>query len=835
MTVHSTSPKNCKDNTVDPRTGEALCGDCNNVSVRTTVRCNSNKSLRGWRPFGSSQTPGAATSTATAPHPMHVTLLNGKEGAGRTSVILWLKAQAALVKIPVVSTKLAKKDHQSEYHVWRKLFQQLMPKDLYQDSATQRSHITVLLRKVYPGQPLLAEHVGYPALKAALGITCSFVDEGSSSSAMPGPNKLSKGNWSQSVSGLLQRNSDIPTSVPLQDTLLKIFAYLLGKEATLVVIEHIEHADEDSLKLLVALLQQPTRSAIALSALMVDDGVRKKARIGKFLLPKSYEKDAFNASVWSKTYREMIQRHRTTTTIVLENYTLTEIEKMLISALGVKSVPPDMPQLVQEFAGGSCFWVREIVRCIKENGSEQFMSAVDGETDPTSVAAPLTGSGKSAMPFFANVGAGATTRERSVRAKPRHNSISAPRGAGSNLRASLGGAPSMWATAGAVGAVTSLRASIGGVAPSSRMSMKSQLTRAASINNLQTSCSQIQLDKLILCRFNSLATDVQRILRTASIVGLTFTGPLLQGILPKHLKVQMSAGIDVLLHQKWLYQDTECDTVYEFAHPHAHKIIYQLTPSSERNNMHQQIADYIEETYGVDKTQFAALSYHYQHCDTDKALMYCVQAVMALNDNTTVLFDFGDCVDLLFGIFGCVKTTHDCDILQQLVRHTILAVDMCYELQQAELRESRANSPHGSGWTGFLFSLVRTVSSLTTRSSISANSFRSHKSSGKYSVSSSKVVPDNSQEDANGVADNVSVGFGTGVSTRFDSETDDGESDGLDDDGTGGDYERKARRTFVSQLERLNDQLCLRRAELACTQPPGTRPSDWQLDYLDLQ
>ena len=43
-------------------------------------------------------------------------------------------------------------------------------------------------------------------------------------------------------------------------------------------------------------------------------------------------------------------------------------------------VVPDLAQLVQEFSGGSCFWVREIIQCIKDNGSEQFMQAV-GEND----------------------------------------------------------------------------------------------------------------------------------------------------------------------------------------------------------------------------------------------------------------------------------------------------------------------------------------------------------------------------------------------------------------------------------------------------------------------
>ena len=46
----------------------------------------------------------------------------------------------------------------------------------------------------------------------------------------------------------------------------------------------------------------------------------------------------------------------------------------------VGQVAPDLVQLVQEFSGGSCFWVREIIQCINDYGSEQFMQVV-GESD----------------------------------------------------------------------------------------------------------------------------------------------------------------------------------------------------------------------------------------------------------------------------------------------------------------------------------------------------------------------------------------------------------------------------------------------------------------------
>jgi hypothetical protein len=37
---------------------------------------------------------------------------------------------------------------------------------------------------------------------------------------------------------------------------------------------------------------------------------------------------------------------------------------------------PELLQLVQDFSGGSYFWVREILQFIKEHGAEQFLSEV---------------------------------------------------------------------------------------------------------------------------------------------------------------------------------------------------------------------------------------------------------------------------------------------------------------------------------------------------------------------------------------------------------------------------------------------------------------------------
>ena len=61
--------------------------------------------------------------------------------------------------------------------------------------------------------------------------------------------------------------------------------------------------------------------------------------------------------------------------------------------------------------------------------------------------------------------------------------------------------------------------------------------------------SQVKLDKLVLCRFENLHSHVQHVLRTASIIGMTFNSVVLYSIIPRHLKDQMSDCIKVRTDQ----------------------------------------------------------------------------------------------------------------------------------------------------------------------------------------------------------------------------------------------------------------------------------------------
>jgi hypothetical protein len=296
-----------------------------------------------------------------------------------------------------------------------------------------------------------------------------------------------------------------------------------------------------------------------------------------------------------------------------------------------------------------------------------------------------------------------------------------------------------------------------------------------------SSTSQLKLDKLVLCRFENLHADVQHVLRTASIIGNIVNSTVLYGVLPRHLKDQMSDCLKSLLNQKWLYQDTDNESLYQFAHPHAHAIIYELTPSSERSHIHKQIADYVEETYFDDKTQFAALSSHYKHCDSDKALHYCVQAVAVILANVVVIFDFEDCLELLQSSFPSCKTSFDVDCLMKMVSDARIA------LEKFDLN-NRPIAPKG-----FFASLL----------------------SGCVGDSGA-VAPDESSL------------------LRSSTGSDKSENSGADsENGSDKNYERQAQAYFLTELDKLNDQLCEKYVDVVDSDN-AEEAKEWQRHLLGL-
>jgi hypothetical protein len=220
--------------------------------------------------------------------------------------------------------------------------------------------------------------------------------------------------------------------------------------------------------------------------------------------------------------------------------------------------------------------------------------------------------------------------------------------------------------------------------------------QSARSHRIVATSHQAQLDKLVLVRFGGLAPEAQRVLRTASIIGVTFTADVLHAALPAHLKPELQECLHLLVLQMWLYEDSDSDQRYTFAHPHTQQIIYELTPASERNVLYALVAEYVEGKYGTDPLYFAALSHYFLHFDTDKALQYVIRAQATLLLVGT-MYDFADAVNLLGSSLAACKCTLDVDVLVKASADCKRAID-CYGKQPTA---ATGNAAVVGGWTYF--------------------------------------------------------------------------------------------------------------------------------------
>jgi len=423
---------------------------------------------------------------------------------------------------------------------------------------------------------------------------------------------------------------------------------------------------------------------------------------------------------WDVRYRGQVIKHAGTELITLEDFTTEEINKMLCIAMNVDMVPPEILSLVEDFSGGGFTWVREILHFLQEYGAEEFMAAI-GENDATqgdllggSNSVSISRHGSNASEYNSehrHSGAGGGMRRIRSRqwssrinmndsmnasgggsprhshlliannnsnnsnnnnsdgaASPKHShrSSAPPRmirtNSGRRMLASPGGAPGSSA-AGEEGG-----GSVHSVHSSHGRNHASETGGAGAAPGGGNKKSRLEL--LVVCRFEKMSTECQHVLRTASIIGLTFSKYVLLNVLKGALKAEMQEALHVLMAQRWVYQDSLDHSLFEFAHPYAHGILYQLTPSNERKAIHQATADYLEKNSSDDPTMYSLMAYHNRFCNPEKSLLYTVQATAYLLENHAV-FDLYECVDLLFGALDCCFTQPDVEVLSSLVRDAL--------------------------------------------------------------------------------------------------------------------------------------------------------------------
>jgi hypothetical protein len=555
---------------------------------------------------GSSGSTKSALQTQPSSAPAKLTLIKGKFGTGKSSAVAWLRARAVERRIPTITTRLIKQvGKKKPYSLWKKIFYQMCARaETAQDDGHWLTVNELLHAVFFPDMAQLTELVSLAALTEALGVSNTSSSEKSQGHDSP----LTPASQPVTPAATTKKPTTEQDEVYLRDALVKIFVHIFNLQPTLLIIENVHLAGERCLDLLVNILSKINHpSAIVLTAAVADTPAAINAQTAAVTESDftTVQANALEGSAWYRKYRQILLNHKNIVIIMLNHYSKDEIEALLCKALHVKVAPAELLQLVLDFSGGSFFWVREILQFIKEHGLEKFMSAVS--VGPTS---PMGSEAGNSLP---------------------------------NITAALSSNMLL--------------------SPSRSLSI-SRFNFAAG-ERAVISPHQAQLDKLVLARFNGVSPEAQRVLRTASVIGVTFEADVLLEILPQYLKSDMMNSLQALVNQLWLKQDPDKELVFSFLHPHTQQLVYDLTPSSERNHLYAQIAAFVERTRGDDVYAYAALSHYYLHCDTDKALQYVVKAETVLLIVNQV-YEFSDAVNLLSNSIRACKTSHDIAVLQKL-------------------------------------------------------------------------------------------------------------------------------------------------------------------------
>jgi hypothetical protein len=106
------------------------------------------KSMLGW--LNGSEKSVASHSVAPS---LRLVIIKGKEGSGRTTAVRWLEHKARNQRIPAFTVRGSRKDSMNEFFLWKRLFQLMVPKNIFVSNAAQRAYVKTLLDEIYPGNP----------------------------------------------------------------------------------------------------------------------------------------------------------------------------------------------------------------------------------------------------------------------------------------------------------------------------------------------------------------------------------------------------------------------------------------------------------------------------------------------------------------------------------------------------------------------------------------------------------------------------------------------------------------------------------------------------------
>eukprot|EP01031_Cornospumella_fuschlensis_P027070 gene27069-32708_t len=690
-------------------------------------------------------------SMQAGPDMCNVVYLEGRVGSGKATTAKWFAKEAKRRDIRVFRVShIESQDILMEYKALSKLLVEFIGRDVFVDGNKLRMVIMHVLKAIYgddsscsqgtslplpnailhssPNAPSSVKHysnpnstshqfpvassknmtgneyidkVALPVLRMVLGnlVSASIpLSAADSTNYTPGDAKFDR-----SSSYNASSNKRIPIKL-VCDTIRDLIAFYLLEEPTVVILENLHYADENSLKVLASLRDIPAPSVLLMTSLSSDDMFADYARAKHCRISISRQDMIHNSgdvtaltSTMKKASADALDYFKATMCqsvrthyMKIDEFDVSEIEGMIRGVLHVSHVPLGLAQWVQSLSGGSIYWINEMLEFIKVTGIESFMAITSSQHSPERMK---------------------TVRRHSSGAQ-RHSSVHSLR---SNDKVSA----LAFITSGASNSAITVTSGLPSPSSSDQFSTINGpfvLEELRTISVDQDICLQeakfSQLQHFIISRFERLPLDDQRILKKASVIGFDFSRYTLYGILAPGLKPHLHMALKNLVKEKWIVkvQHSEAsrradarsngplsthDTEYVFAHSMAWDTLYNLIPPGDRKEIHQMVANYYGNMSNTeDAVLYERISFHYSHCDEQKAVEYATKAaVMYLIPPNPSLHD---CLGVLMTAVKLAQTVADMKALSYVLEACKGLFNDSYCSSRAESDISVALSQNGA-------------------------------------------------------------------------------------------------------------------------------------------
>mmetsp|Transcript_31979 Transcript_31979/g.70463 ORF Transcript_31979/g.70463 Transcript_31979/m.70463 type:complete len:1525 (+) Transcript_31979:162-4736(+) len=388
-----------------------------------------------------------------------------------------------------------------------------------------------------------------------------------------------------------------------QRVLVMIFEVLLHRQASVVIIENLHYADEQSLQILLSIALLPVKAVLVLASVTPEDTVALNNS-------RSAREMRVAGALMQRRFRSMLLALLGVDHVSMGVYTQMEIEAILCSTCedieSDEAAAGTLAMAVLQISGGEAFWVKELVQFIIETGSEEFQRVIE-------------------VDFSAKT----------------HGPVDADVASEPALPSGLGSSPDSVSNSGLnSGSQNYLSGARSG------MVRRSKLTA------------------FVVSRFESLlSVDAQKVLKVACCLGMYVDAALLRGVLSQDLKLTLAASMETLEGCKWV-QRTQGE-IYMFTNRFMRSTIYSMIPLSQRSTLHHEITAFVLHTHPNQGRYYTLLSEQFQQCDLDRAFEFGCKACLYLCAAAAI--DGLRCVDLLISASSAVETVRDADTVLHIL------------------------------------------------------------------------------------------------------------------------------------------------------------------------